>query len=126
MRKDKLTLSTLGKTWLIDLDGTVVKHNGHLADGYDTFLPGAEEFIKSIPKKDILIILTARKEEYREMTLSFLKENGIEYDYVIFNLPAGERILVNDIKPKGLKTAVAVNIERDRGIDFDYVEDANL
>ena len=126
MKKDELTLSVLGKTWLIDLDGTVVKHNGHLADGHDTLLPGAEEFLKSIPEKDILIILTARKEEYREMTLSFLEENGIAYDHVIFNLPAGERILVNDIKPKGLKTAVAMNIERDKGIDFGYREDATL
>lgn len=126
MKKDELVLSTLGKTWLIDLDGTVVKHNGHMTDGYDTFLPGAEEFLKSIPEDDILIILTARKEEYRKRTLSFLEENGIAYDHLIFNLPAGERILVNDIKPKGLKTAVAMNIERDKGIDFSYREDVAL
>lgn len=126
MKKDELTLSSLGKTWLIDLDGTVVKHNGYLIDGHDTFLQGAEEFLKNIPKKDTLIILTAREEKYREVTLSFLEENGIEYDHVIFDLPAGERILVNDTKPKGLETAVAVNIERDKGIDFSYMEDDAL
>lgn len=126
MKNDNLTLSALGRTWLIDLDGTVVKHNGHLIDGHDTFLQGAREFLKGIPKGDTLIILTAREEKYRELTLSFLKENGIAYDLVVFDLPTGERILVNDIKPKGLRTAVAVNIERDRGIDFGYREDRSL
>ena len=126
MKEDDLVLSSLGKTWLIDFDGTVVKHNGHLIDGYDTFLQGSEEFLKKIPEMDTLIIMTAREEKFREMTLSFLEENEIRYDYIIFNLPAGERILVNDIKPKGLKTSVAVNIERDKGIRFRYRESSDL
>ena len=31
-----MTLSTLSKTWIFDLDGTIVKHNGYKIDGYDT------------------------------------------------------------------------------------------
>ena len=43
---NKVTLSTLGHTWILDIDGTIVKHNGYLIDGEDTFLPGAETFEK--------------------------------------------------------------------------------
>lgn len=35
---DVLTLSTLPKTWIFDLDGTLVKHNGYKIDGHDTLL----------------------------------------------------------------------------------------
>ena len=40
MKKNELLLSTLGHTWIFDLDGTIVKHNGYLIDGKDTLLPG--------------------------------------------------------------------------------------
>jgi 23S rRNA G2445 N2-methylase RlmL len=48
-----------------------------------------------------------------QMTERFLAENGIRYDHIICNAPFGERILINDSKPSGLQTAVAVNIDRD-------------
>ena len=49
---DEIVLSTLGHTWILDLDGTVVKHNGYKLDGEDSFLPGAEQFLRGIPEKD--------------------------------------------------------------------------
>lgn len=110
---NKLVLSTLGHTWILDLDGTIVKHNGYKLDGVDTFLPGAKELLSNIPKKDMIIFLTSRKEEYRSTTEKFLKENSIRYDHIIFEAPYGERILVNDDKPSGLKMCVAINSKRD-------------
>ena len=112
--KNKMILSTLSKTWIFDLDGTLVKHNGYKIDGKDTILPGAKEYLDTLPKEDRILILTSRTEEYREDTLRFLEENGIRYDDIIFNIPYGERIVVNDKKPSGLHTAVAMNLERDR------------
>ena len=44
----------------------------------------------------------------------FLKENGIRYNEIIFNIPMGERIVVNDRKPSGIDMAFAVNSDRDR------------
>ena len=38
----ELTLSTLPKTWLFDIDGTLVKHNGY-KEGGDVLLPGVRE-----------------------------------------------------------------------------------
>ena len=109
----EMILSTLPKTWILDLDGTVLKHNGYKIDGVDTILPGAKEYIDALPTDDRIVILTSRTDEYREMTLEFLRDNGIRYDEIIFNIPYGERIIVNDRKPSGIDMAVAVNLDRD-------------
>ncbi len=111
--EEKLILSTLPKTWILDLDGTLVKHNGYKEDGIDMLLAGAKEYLAEIPLEDKIIIVTSRTEEYREMTIRFLRENGIRYDEILFDMPFGERILVNDRKPSGLDMAVAVNLNRD-------------
>ena len=76
-------------------------------------LAGAKEYLAEIPLEDKIIIVTSRTEEYREMTIRFLRENGIRYDEILFDMPFGERILVNDRKPSGLDMAVAVNLNRD-------------
>jgi hypothetical protein len=108
-----LILSPLGHTWFLDLDGTLVKHNGHLTDGQDTLLTGADELLAQIPAGDLVVIITSRPDEHREATLQFLADHGIRYDHIIFNAPFGERIVVNDAKPSGLMTAVACNGTRD-------------
>jgi hypothetical protein len=109
----KIVLSPLGHTWLLDIDGTLVKHNGYKNDGYDSFLDGAVEFLQSIPDEDMIVFITSRKAEYKGQIENFLVENDIRFNHIICGAPYGERILVNDIKPSGLKTALAVNLERD-------------
>ena len=123
---NKVTLSTLGHTWILDIDGTIVKHNGYLIDGEDTFLPGAETFLKSIPSHDMIIFVTSRKEEYRLATERFLSNYGIRYDYIIFEAPYGERILVNDDKPGGLKTGIAINVARNNEVNIELQIDPSL
>lgn len=120
-----LSLSPLGHTWILDLDGTVVKHNGYLLDGRDSFLDGAEAFLRSIPETDMIVFVTARTEEWREATVTFLKEHRIRYHHIIFDAPYGERVLVNDQKPSGLRTAIAVNMERDE-FTLKYIIDEAL
>ena len=110
--ENKLTLSTLGHAWLLDLDGTIVKHNGYKIDGRDSLLDGAKEFLESIPECDNIIFLTSRKAEYKEQTEEFLKENSIRYDEILFDLPYGERVLLNDKKESGMITGIAMNKER--------------
>ena len=112
--ENPLSLSTLPKTWIFDLDGTLLKHNGYKNDGHDTVLEGVTEFLRRIPKEDKILLLTSRKEEYRQMTTDFLEKAGIRYDIILFDMPMGERILVNDRKPSGLDMAVAFNVDRDR------------
>lgn len=96
-----------------DLDGTMEKHNGYKTDGYDSLLDGVKEYLDGLPEEDFILILTSRTEEYREKTLAFLKDNGVRYDKILFNMPMGERIVVNDRKPSGVDMAVAMNVNRD-------------
>jgi len=110
---DKLKLSSLGKTWIFDLDGTLVKHNGYKIDGEDTLLEGVAEFFDQLTEIDMVVIITARPSQYKEQTLEFLAQHQIHYDHIIFDAPHGERILFNDLKPSGLKTAYSINQIRD-------------
>lgn len=123
---DVIKVSELAKTWLLDIDGTIVKHNGYKIDGQDSFLPGAKEFLQSIPAEDMIIFITARTDEFKQMTMDFLQANGIRYDQIIFNAPYGERILVNDRKPSGLNMSVAVNTERDSFMTAQFLVDEDL
>ena len=122
----KLVLSTLGHTWILDLDGTMVKHNGYKIDGEDSLLPGASAFLQSIPEKDMIIFLTSRTEGYKEQTIRFLELHHIRFDHIIFNVPYGERVLINDRKPSGLSMAVAVNCERDDSCKISFIENRDL
>ena len=109
-----IRLSTLAHTWLIDIDGTVLEHNGHKRGG-DRLLPGVKAFWQSIPAADTVVLLSARTEEEREATLAFIRDQGLRFDHALFGLPVGERVLINDAKPGGLQTAIAVNPRRDQG-----------
>ena len=124
--KQQLKISSLGHTWFLDFDGTLVEHNGYKT-GEDKFLPGAKEFLLSIPKEDYVLITTAREKEAREKTEKFLKENGIRYDEILFEMPMGERILINDDKPSGLRCAYAITPKRNQGLkNLEIVIDENL
>ncbi len=122
----ELILSSLPKTWLIDIDGVVLKHNGY-KNGKDELLPGAKEFWEQISEEDFVVLLTARKEEMRESTLALLVNNELRYDVAIFGIPTGERICINDKKPLGLLTSYAVNLLRDEGLGcLKVMEDPNI
>lgn len=115
-----LELSTLAKTWILDIDGTLVKHNGYKIDGHDTLLDGVKEFFEKISSDDKVVLLTARQEKYLPALKEFLKANNIRYDYLLTDMPMGERILLNDRKPSGLDMAFAINKNRDENLDIVY------
>lgn len=126
LKESTLKLSALNKTWILDFDGTLVEHNGYkTAD--DRFLPGAKEFLQSIPEDDFVLIMTAREKEAKVKTEKFLKENNIRYNLILFEMPMGERILLNDNKPSGLKCAYALNPKRNEGLkNLNIIIDENL
>jgi len=110
------------KTWIIDLDGTIVSHNGY-KKGKDLLLDGVSDFFKkNINVNDIVIITTSRQKKYKNQTIKFLKENEISYNYIIFDLPYGERILINDNKPDGMETTKCISLERNLGLQNIFVE----
>ena len=70
MKKIKIS-KNLNHTWLIDLDGTLVKHNYYLSNKNDLFLKGARNFLKKIPKNDLIIFLTSRKKKIQKINNYF-------------------------------------------------------
>ena len=121
-----LHLSPLPHTWLIDIDGTIVRHNGYKIDCSDTLLQGVSEFFARLPKDDKVILLTARSADEVANLKAFLAQHKIRFDCIISDLPFGERILINDKKPSGLKTAYAINKGRDEKLDIKVEIDEKL
>jgi len=113
-------LSPLNKLWIFDLDGTIVKHNGYLHNG-DELLDGVKPFCDRLSAYDQVLIVTARKSIYQEETIAFLKKEGIRFNRILFDMPTGERMLINDKKPSGLLTAYAYNTERDQFLTEEFV-----
>ncbi len=129
---------SLNKTWFIDIDGTIVKsrNNEQLDEAIDSMgdkshlseepIKKSLEFIQSIPVNDTIVLTTARDSRHEDHTLKTLNHFKIRYDRILFDLRAGARILINDIKPVGiagnsepLKTAYAINVERNEGIPIE-------
>lgn len=100
-----------GRTWFIDLDGTIFEHNSYLY-GKNIILNEAKNFLNEIPSEDCLIFVTARPQKYKTMTLKSLKLLDINYDGIIFNISSGTRVIINDKKFSGKFTALAINKER--------------
>ena len=62
----------------------------------------------------------------RENLEKFMKNNGLRFDQIIFGAPMGERILINDDKPSGLRMAYAINKKRDAKLNLHIVRDEKL
>lgn len=109
----RIEMSALPKTWILDLDGTIVKHNGYKIDGEDSLLDGARGLLAQIREEDMVIFVTSRELQYKDLTEDFLRKNHIRFNHIIYEAPYGERVLVNDNKPSGLKMAYAIDSKRD-------------
>ena len=114
---NKLRLSPLGHTWILDIDGTLCVHNGYLT-GEDVILPGVKDFFAAIPPEDYILLLTSRKESERNRVNAFMNKHGLRYDKLLMDMPMGERILVNDDKPSGLPVSVAIRKKRDAPLSW--------
>ena len=74
----------------------------------------------------MIILLTSRKLSEKSTVENFMKENNLRYDHIIFDVPMGERILVNDDKPSGLKMAYSINKKRDAAFNFSLTINKDL
>lgn len=108
------------KTIFIDIDGTILRHNGDLSKQILTtpeVLPEVLEKFNEWNRKGYYIVLTTgRKECMREMTIKALLSSGVFYDQLVMGLPRGERVLINDSKPDMNNTASAFVVGRNNGL----------
>lgn len=115
------------KTWFLDFDGTIVLQKSHLSDT-DQILPSTIDFFKTFVKEDDMVIITTARDEneHKDRILSFMKKHSLKCDLVICNLNTGPRILINDTKPDGSRTAYSVNVKRDEGISRENIYDTKI
>lgn len=122
----KATYSTL----FVDLDGVLINNSGQ----YFAPLWGTASAIKEnagiINKlyntgKVKIILTTARKETYRELTIKQLQKEGICYHQIIFDIFHSKRIIINDYsKTNPFKSCDAINIKRDSSDLREMLEDS--
>lgn len=106
---------------LLDIDGTLVEHNGNISDQFRgplKLLPGTLEKMHEFDRKGYrIILLSGRRESTRKFTEQQLSEAGIFYDQLILGVGGGVRHLINDTKPNSNEpTAIAITVERNKGI----------
>ena len=109
------------KTLFIDIDGTLVKHQGNQSNMVIRpmeILPGVLDKLNEWDANGHKIILTTgRKECLRKVTEEELLKNGIFYDQLVMGLTRGERVVINDIKPDyAMTTATAIQVNRNEGL----------
>jgi hypothetical protein len=114
-------MDTRPKTIFCDIDGTLVKHvppsTAASPKHKMELLEGTIEKLLEWDKKGYNIILTTgRKESLRTITEKQLSDVGIFYDQLIMGIGGGERWLINDKKSNGIETAIAINLNRNKGI----------
>lgn len=108
-------------TIFIDLDGTIIKHQGPPWSAPMELLPGVQEYFATWRFKEAkVIITTGRPEHLRAFTQQGLMDLKLHYDQLIMGLTSGTRILINDLKPYDpvKATAIARNLRRDEGLKY--------
>ena len=120
-QKDFLRLSNLPKTWFLDVDGTIVEHNTQFSGETIEFLPNVEDFLVKLGNNDSIVLTSARKFDNIEFIANYIEKiSPAKVVKVIEEIGVGERILVNDEKPSGLKTAYSLNVKRNNGFDIPF------
>jgi len=110
------------KTIICDIDGTISHHTGDITTIHQDhlqLLPGVKERFMEWDRKGYnIILLTGRRESYRQATEQQLSDVGIFYDQLVMGVKNGQRILINDMKPNNTDpTAIAVNLVRNEGME---------
>ena len=120
-------LSTF-KTLFIDIDGTLFYNSGeYFTPKWGETEPIKENIniIKNLYKtgKVKIIMTTARKNTFKDITINQLEKYKIPYDNIIFDLFHCKRYLINDFSQTNLfPSAIAINLKRDANNLADYLQ----
>jgi len=111
----------MSKSIFCDIDGTIILHEANPRyDKNPILLDGTVEKMNEWKRSGMEIILTtSRSELNRERIVNMLEAHNIPYDKLICDLPSGQRIIINDMKPSLPFTpqAMAINVIRNDGIN---------
>jgi len=117
--EDWLSYKSTFKTIFVDIDGVIVKNSSEFFTpkwGESEPLSKNVEFLRSLKRDDRtqLVLTTARSLAFKSKTEAQLKEIGIEYDHIVFDLFHSKRIIVNDFSSSNpFPSCDAICLERD-------------
>jgi len=117
-------------TLFVDLDGVIVLNSAQFSDPKWGTTEGITENIEVLNRlhqtgKVHIVITTARSEAFRDITSQQLSRLGVQYDSIIFGLPHGKRIVVNDYAPSNpFKSCDSINIRRNSTDLKEMLEDS--
>lgn len=106
------------KTLFIDLDGVLVENSGKYSTpiwGESKPIKENVDFLRNLydSEKVQVIITTARKSSFREITIKQLRRYNIPYDQIIFDLYHSTRFLINDYAiTNKYPSAISLNLPR--------------
>lgn len=106
------------KTLFIDIDGVLFENCSAFVKPYigeTKPITNNVEYLKNLisTKRVDIILTTSRPEEYRNITVSQLKQIGLEYKHLIMGLSHSQRIIINDFSNTNpYRSCDAINIER--------------
>ena len=116
------------KTIICDIDGTIFKYVGGMADVTNTKAEPLPGVIEQLNKWELqgcrIIIITGRRESMRERTEQDLQQHGIPYDLLLMGYADIGRVVIND---EGSKVkAHSVSLKRNEGFVHYNWEDVGL
>lgn len=115
------------KTFFIDIDGIIVENSAEYFKPYWGETKGIKENIIKINQlfdngKSEIILVTSRKEEYRDKTIKQLAANKVRYHNIMFGLQHSQRIIINDYSNTNpYKSCEAINIKRNSNLLRDLI-----
>jgi hypothetical protein len=116
------------KTIFVDLDGTLVESSAQFFPPLWGTTQGLEKNIATInglydTGRVFIVITTSRKSSSSVETLQQINKLGIKYHQILYDLPHGQRILINDTaKTNPYPSAVAINLTRNNNNLGDYIQ----
>jgi ribonucleotide monophosphatase NagD (HAD superfamily) len=113
--------ATKNYTIFCDLDGTIWEQGDPCEIAKPGYQPkmilGSIDKIREWDSKGFKIILTTgRKESLREVTVKQLSYAGVVYDQLVMGIGGGSRVLINDLRANGDKSAFVIQPKRNEGI----------
>jgi hypothetical protein len=108
-------------TYFVDIDGTIIKYRKFTELGNTTPEP-IQDVIDYLNEQfdngAVIIITTARPNDYRLITEYELEVIGLSYNKIVMECGRGSRIILNDLDPNNLEIprAVGINLKRNEGL----------
>lgn len=110
-------------TVIVDIDGTILKHNWPPSrDNRPELCEGVFYCFKKWKERGFdIYIMTARTKNFEDITRDQLNACRLPFDELLMGCRQGRRILINDYKPHepDNPTAIAINLRRDAGFTAD-------